>query len=212
MGDLIDLQLRRAKHSRQSRGGRPAFFFDLACPFSYLAAEQVPRTLGRVDWIPVSSNLISGEPWGRKEAECASAQRRALALRLPLVWPERYPAPRPRALRAAVHAASLGAGDRFVLAASRLAFCGGFDLEDTDVLVEAAAAAAISIEACLAAAGDPIWDEAISASARGLREQGVTRLPAFRVGRHFIQGERAIEAAALMREPTLGERPLAPVC
>ncbi|MGI8571517.1 MAG: DsbA family protein [Solirubrobacteraceae bacterium] len=209
---MIDLEQRRTERSGRSQHGRPAFFFDLACPFSYLAAEQVPRALGRVDWVPASSNLISDEPWGRLEAVCAGAQRRALALRLPLVWPERHPAARPRALRAAAHAASLGAGDRFVLAACRLAFCGGFDLEDSDVLAEAAAAAGIAIDACLAAAGDPAWDEVICTTARGLREHGATRLPAFRVGRHFIQGERAIEAAALMREPALGERPLAPVC
>lgn len=145
------------------------------------------------------------------EAVCAGAQRRAVALRLPLVWPERFPAPRPRSLRAASYAAGLGAGDRFVLAASRLAFCGGFDLEDSDVLAEAAAAAGIPIDGCLAAADDPASYEAICTTARGLLERGVTRLPAFRVGRHFIQGERAIEAAALMREATAAERPLAPV-
>ena len=34
-----------------------------------------------------------------------------------------------------------GRGAGFVLAASRLAFCGGFDLEDPEILAEAAAAA-----------------------------------------------------------------------
>ncbi len=212
MAHVIDLELQRAERLRRTRGGRPAFFFDLGCPFSYLAAEQVPRALGQVDWVPARLSLISDEPWGRLEAVCTAAQRRAVVLRLPLVWPERFPAARPRALRAASHAAALGAGDRFVLAASRLAFCGGFDLEDTDVLAEAAAAAGIAIDACLAAAEDSAMDEAICATARGLLERGVTRLPAFRVGRHFIQGERAIEAAALIREPAAGERPLAPVC
>ena len=98
------------------------------------------------------------------------------------------------------------------MAASRLAFCGGFDLEESDVLAEAAAAAGLSIAACLEAADDCGRDEQLRATARGLRARGVVRLPAFRVGPHFLQGERAIEAAALLREPAAGERPLAPVC
>jgi 2-hydroxychromene-2-carboxylate isomerase len=194
--------------SGPGRGERPAFFFDLACPFSYLAAEQVQRTLGQVDWIPATSD----EPWGRLEAACAHAQGRATALRLPLVWPERFPAPVPRALRAATYAAELGAGDRFALAASRLAFCGGFDLDDSDVLAEAAAAAGLPIHACVAAADDLARDVVLRATAWSLLARGVTRLPAFRVGRHFLQGERAVEAAALMRPRMADETSLAPVC
>ncbi|HEY6399529.1 MAG TPA: DsbA family protein [Solirubrobacteraceae bacterium] len=190
---------------------RPAFFFDLACPFSYLAAEQVQRALGQVDWIPVRGQDTSDEPWGRLEAACDHAQRRAVTLRLPLVWPERFPSPVPRALRVAAYAAEIGAGDRFTLAASRLAFCGGFDLEEPDVLAEAGAASGLASDALLAAACDLSRDVALRSNAWSLLAQGVTRLPAFRVGRHYLQGERAIEAAALMQPPT-ASRPLAPVC
>ncbi len=193
---------------------RPSFFFDLACPFSYLAAEQVPRALGQVDWIPVRGEQFSDEPWGRLEAACGHAQRRAGALRLPLVWPERFPAPVPRALRAAAYAAEQGAGDRFTIAAGRLAFCGGFDLEETDVLAEAAAASGLGVDACLAATRDIARDAALRAATWGLLARGVTRLPAFRVGRHYLQGERALEAAALVQAPAEppSSRPLAPVC
>jgi 2-hydroxychromene-2-carboxylate isomerase len=146
------------------------------------------------------------------EAACAHAHGRATALRLPLVWPERFPAPVPRALRAATYAVELGGGDRFAVAASRLAFCGGFDLDEPDVLAEAAAAAGLPIQACIAAADDIARDVILRANAWGLLARGVTRLPAFRVGRHFLQGERAIEAAALMRPELAHESPLAPVC
>jgi 2-hydroxychromene-2-carboxylate isomerase len=234
MGVVVELKERVADRSRcgsprpqdrvadpSSRGlarrasrthGPPAFFFDLACPFSYLAAEQVQRALGQVDWIPVRGEQTSDEPWGRLEAACGHTQRRAVALRLPLVWPERFPAPVPRALRVAAYAAELGAGDRFTLAASRLAFCGGFDLEEPDVLAEAAAASGLASDACLAAARDIARDTTLQATTWALLARGVTRLPAFRVGRHFLQGERAIDAAALMRAPAPGLRPLAPVC
>ena len=57
-------------------------------------------------------------------------------------------------MRAAAYAAEQGRGGEFVLAAGRLAFAGGFDLDDPEILAEAAAAAGIPLEDCLHAAGD----------------------------------------------------------
>jgi 2-hydroxychromene-2-carboxylate isomerase len=56
--------------------------------------------------------------------------------------------------RVAALAGEFGRAATFVLAAGRLAFCGGFDLDDTDVLIEAAAAAELDRDAALAAAAD----------------------------------------------------------
>ena len=70
-------------------------------------------------------------------------------MRLPLVWPEHFPRETPAALRAASHAAEIGAGCRFALAARRLAFCGGFDLEGPEILAEAAAAASLRLRTAL---------------------------------------------------------------
>lgn len=208
MGELIALAERRADRSRRSGRAETAFFYDLACPFSYLAAERVERVLGEVEWVPVT--LCTN---GREVAELrARAERRAAELRLPLVWPDRFPARVRGALRAAVRAAEVGAGARFGLAAARLAFCGGFDLEDPEVLAEAAAAAGLSLDDCLAAAGDRSLDETIEATARGLAARGVTELPAVRSGRRFQMGERGLtETAASLRARPVYVRPLAPV-
>ena len=93
------------------------------------------------------------------------------------------PGARPRRRCGRPHTpAEIGAGARFALAASRLAFCGGFDLEDPEILAEAAAAAGIGLRECLAAAGDPTRDGALHATARGLLARGVRRLPAIRIG------------------------------
>jgi 2-hydroxychromene-2-carboxylate isomerase len=136
----------------------------------------------------------------------------AASLRLPLVWPDRFPAERPGAMRAAAHAAETGAGARFALAASRLAFCGGFDLEDPEILAEAAAAAGVPLETCLAAAGDPARDAELHATARGLLSHGVLHLPAIRIGQRWFDGERApADAAVLLRARAVYGRPLAPV-
>jgi 2-hydroxychromene-2-carboxylate isomerase len=207
MGDLIVLAERRADRSRPSASDRPAFFFDLACPFSYLASEQVSRLLD-AEWIPAGGAAIqeldSERVW--TEAEHCAAQ-----LRLPLVWPERFPAPAPSALRAASYAAEIGAGDRFALAASRLAFCGGFDLEDPEILAEAAAAAAIPLDACLAAAGDPTRDRQPRATASGLQARGIQQLPVIRLGGRWFEGQSAPgQAASLLRLRAEYGAPMAP--
>jgi len=211
MGELIILAERLADRSRPGRGEQPAFFFDLACPFSYLAAERVERILGDVEWIPTASMLLDGQDWAQEPTVRREAERRAAELRLPLVWPDGFPARAVTALRAASFAAEIGAGARFALAASRLAFCGGFDLEDPEILAEAAAAAAVPLEDALAAAGDPTRDGALHATARGLHSRGVRRLPAIRIGSRIFSGDRGVgEAATLQRARAAADRPLAP--
>jgi 2-hydroxychromene-2-carboxylate isomerase len=227
MGDLIVLADRRAERLRHGSGGAsyerfgssnpasgpPAFFFDLACPFSYLVAERIERTLGEVDWVPVARTALpdpSSSLGSRKLRQLA--ERRAAELRLPLVWPDNAPSGSPSALRAAAYAVDLGAGATFALAASRLAFCGGFDLEDPEILAEAAAAAAIPLEGCLAATRDASWDDELRIVGYGLAARGITELPAIRIDRQLVQGERGLAEAAARLSSGRGERrPLAPV-
>jgi 2-hydroxychromene-2-carboxylate isomerase len=215
MGELIYLDDRRGDRLRPVRGESPTFFFDLGCPLSYLAAERVERTLGEAQWVPAAAVALADRerPSHDHEALRERAERGARALRLPLVWPERFPARVPCALRAAMHACELGAGPRFALAAMRLAFCGGFDLDDPETLAEAAAAAGIPLHECMAAAGESDRDEVLLSTARGLRRRGLNELPAIRVGRRWFEGEHGLVAAsALLREPSAYDHPLAPVC
>jgi 2-hydroxychromene-2-carboxylate isomerase len=212
MGELIVLAERVVDHSIPASHGNSAFLFDLACPFSYLAAERVERLLGEVDWIPAAAASLHGGRAGVSSPPVRlDAERRARELRLPLVWPDRVPADAPSALRAADYAAELGAGARFALAASRLAFCGGFDLEDPEILAEAAAAAGIPLDDCLAAACDRTRDPELEARARGLLGRGIRELPAVRVNRRWFGGKRSLEAAdAWLRSQATMNNPLAP--
>lgn len=199
MGVVIELKDQLADRSRPRGGSRAAFFYDLACPFSYLAAERIERVLGEVEWIPAPAvGLDGGARWARFEATRALAERQALDVRLPLVWPDRFPANPRHALRAASYAAENGAGAGFALAASRLAFCGGFDLEDPEIIGVAAAAAGLPLESCLAAARDPSRDASLWATARGLHRRGVRQLPAIRLGRRWLEGDRLLETVALI--------------
>jgi 2-hydroxychromene-2-carboxylate isomerase len=179
------------------------FYFDLACPFSYLAAERVERLLGQVDWIPVSGMAVCGS--ANPGWELASqAEERARALRLPLSWPECSKDGFPGALRAAAYAAANDVGGRFALAGLRLAFCGGFDLEDSEILAEAAAVSGLSFDACLSATVDQAWDAALAAPARVLAEAGLRRLPAFRIGDRWFEGEPGLlEAVSMLRHASV---------
>ena len=203
MGDVISLADRRAAHRTsavRSATTRAEFFYDLSCPFSYLAAERVERAFDRVVWTPVSSVALtrrttSSDP-AREEAIRAAAELRAQELRMPLVWPDRWPYDVPSGMRVASLAGERNRAGAFVLAAGRLAFCGGFDLDDPEILAEAAAAAGLGLEDCLNAAGDTGRDGAMETVGRRLLAAGADRLPALKVGRALYWGcERVGEAA-----------------
>ena len=203
MGEVIRLaERRKARRSRAVAPGpaKAEFFFDLACPFTYLAAERVLRAFDDVVWTPASTTALRcGSIASDREALDAvrrAAEERAAALRLPLVWPERWPYDVPAAMRVAHHAAEAGRGAAFVLAATRLAFAGGFDLDDPELLTEAAAAAGLGLEACLRAAKDVRRDGAVEAAGRRLLAAGVDQLPALRVGRGLSWGEAQVAQAA----------------
>lgn len=217
MGDLIVLKDWHRERTRALAGTLPAFFFDPMCPFSYLAAERVERMLGEVHWVPTAAaslhapgpplqvplhDALERDPLEQTRIVMARAEHQALVLRLPLVWPDRFPAGSPAALRAAAYAAEADAGARFALAAARLAFCGGFDLEDRSVLADAAKAAELDVDEALAAASNPALDGPIHSTALGLRAHGVRSLPVIRAGRRLISGERMLEEAAPPPRPS----------
>ena len=201
----------RSRTGRMSNGSvRTSFFFDLADPGTYLAAERVDMLFPGVEWIPASLESLRvglGTPAPPAPAQRAALADRAAALNMPLVWPETHPTPRRAAMRAAAHACANGAGAAFVLAASRLAFCGGFDLDDPEVLAEAAAAAGLPLEDVLGSVSEPCHDVEIEAATARLLAAGADRLPAIRVGRSLFCGEeRLVEAAALRRDPAHDRR------
>lgn len=204
MGEVIRLaerrQARRDRPRQRQAALRAEFLFDLACPFTYLAVERVERAFDDVTWTPASATALRRASLGDDDtaltAMRAAAEERAAALRMPLVWPDNWPADVPAAMRVAAYAAETGRGAAFALAAGRLAFCGGFDLDDPEILAEAAAAAGLGLDACLSAAGDRGRDGAIEAAGRRLLAVGADRLPALRIGRALYWGEPQVAGAA----------------
>src|SRR3954449_6657512 len=106
MGTVVSLEARRLGRrltGRERAGVSTAFFFDLADPGTYLAAERVDRLFPGVRWTPAA---LSGLPPRSLQVRLdAEAEARAAALGMPLVWPDGHPAPRRAAMRAAAHAA-----------------------------------------------------------------------------------------------------------
>jgi 2-hydroxychromene-2-carboxylate isomerase len=215
VGDVIHLAKLRAARAQSSgadpvppgRAPRVTFFFDLVSPWTYLAAERAERHFGCDRWRPAIGDAIAGgrmAPDPYDEAECAAAERRAAALRLPLVWPEGWPGSGRGAMRVASFAAERGCAAPFVLAASRLAFCGGYELDDPEVIAEAAAAAGLALVDALRAAGDVRRDGPMERTALRLLRRGADELPAVIVGRQLFAGEgRLAEAAAAVAAPPL---------
>ena len=220
MGRLIHLDGHRTERSRSAPVQRPAFFFDVACPLSYLTSEGVERRLGPLEWIPVDGGALrrgTGDEAPAVDdhladgAARARAEARARALRLPLVWPDTLSRSGRCARRACAFASEIGAGAAFALAASRLAFCGGFDLDDPETLAEAAAAAGVPLSDCLTAAGEAWRDGELQDAADVLGSHGIVELPAIRIAWRWFQGEAGlVAAAALLTEPRAAGRRLAP--
>jgi 2-hydroxychromene-2-carboxylate isomerase len=209
MGELISLAERRAAraeaHAPPARP-RVSFFFDLASPWTYLAAERVDRRFADVRWQPAIGEALPG---GRDApAQRAAIEERADELQMPLVWPEAQPLAGRSAMRVAALAAERGRAAEFVLAASRLAFCGGYDVDDPEILAEAAAAADLGLAECLQAAGELRRDGPLEQAALRLLSQGADALPVLVVGRALFCGEhRLAEAAAAASGRRVASRP-----
>ena len=202
MGTISSLQAHRANRDRRESARRQAppratLFFDLSSPYTYLAAERADRLFAGLEWQPACTGVLCNAELS--DVGMRAAGQRAALLGLPLMWPDGHPRPVRGAMRVASLATELGCGAGFVLAASRLAFCGGFDIDEPDILAEAAAAAGIGLPEALAAAGDVGRDGVIEQAGMSLLAAGALQLPAMRVGRMIFCGEQRLHEAAAAR-------------
>jgi 2-hydroxychromene-2-carboxylate isomerase len=126
-----------------STAEQPIFYFDLASPVAYLAAERVNHVLGEVpQWVPVRVGEVGPfrcheEVLAYREDVERAAVRQGVQ---PLRWPEPFPADTEWAMLAATYAKQIGRAVAFSLAAFRQAFAGGRDLSERDSVLLAAAA------------------------------------------------------------------------
>jgi len=161
-----------------STAEQPRFFFDLASPVAYLAAERVNHVLGEVpEWVPVRVGEVG--PFRcheevlayREDVERAAAHQGIQPLR----WPEPFPADSEWAMLVATYAKQIGRAVAFSLAAFRQAFAGGRDLGERDNVLLAAAAcemhpAAVIKGAALRGTRERLLAAEADAVAAGVRE------------------------------------------
>jgi 2-hydroxychromene-2-carboxylate isomerase len=182
-----------------------AFYFDLASPLAYLAAERVLHELPvAAEWRGVLARGLPGpDPFEAfrceldREGALERVERRAAALGLqPLRWPEPFPFDSALAMRVATYARSIGRTVPFAQAAFRQAFAGGHSLADPDFVLIAAAACEMHPAAVLKAAERPAMSEQLAAATEAAAAIAIVEVPAIAIGELIFQGERALEDAA----------------
>jgi 2-hydroxychromene-2-carboxylate isomerase len=188
---------------------RPTFYYDLASPYAYLAAERIAGVFDQAgaeqpEWEPI---LLGGlfKRFGRgswaltpeRETGMREIERRAQAYGLPpLRWPDPWPGNSLTAMRAATFAKEIGRTISFSLAAYRQAFAAGRDLTEPDNVFIAAASSELHPRALEAAIGrDAIKDRLRTATDRA-GDLGVVGVPAVVVDGEVFWGDDQLERAA----------------
>ena len=161
----------RAKH---------VFYYDLASPVAYLAAERVNHALGEVpEWIPIRSEVgpfrcAEEIAAYREDIERAATAQGVQALR----WPDPFPADSEWAMLVATYAKQIGRAVAFSLAAFRQAFAAGRDLGERDSVLIAAAACEMHPAAVVKGAELRGTRERLEAATAQARAAGVREVPA----------------------------------
>ncbi|HZE06211.1 MAG TPA: hypothetical protein VE127_13360 [Solirubrobacteraceae bacterium] len=185
---------------------QPAFYFELADPWSYLVAERILGELPVVaEWQPVHGAQLGFSPLPVDAQRLAEAvDRQGL---LPLRLPRRWPPDSRLALLAATFAKGAGKTVAFSLAAFRQAFAGGRDLGDEGTVLIAAAACEMHPRAVLKGVEMRSVAESLQRTGERALAAGVRSLPAIDLGCEVFDGAEALQrATARLAAGTAGLR------
>ena len=182
----------------------PTFYFGAMSPYSWLAAERIERMIPQARWRGVLAGVVFAAhgrtSWGlteRRAEGLADCQARAESYGLgPIVWPPRWPTSDLQVSRGMLVAQRSGLLRPFALAAMRLSFLEGADLEDPEVVLEAARRTGIDPGQL----AEGIAETAIKQELRELVDEalaaGVFGVPTVVVGGELFWGDDRLEEAA----------------
>ncbi len=173
MATIIDLA-----HERRRRAGT-TFVFDLSSPWTYLAADAVTREFPTARWIP---------GLGAHDRDDERVEDAAAAMDLRFAWPADRTTRGLAAARAASYAAEHGRAREFALAAARLAYGWGQDLDDHELIAQAAGIAELPLDPVIEATFDARRDPHLHHAARD-------GAPALTAGGGSLDGPAVVAAA-----------------
>jgi 2-hydroxychromene-2-carboxylate isomerase len=176
---------------------QPVFYFDLGSPEAYLAAERVMAVLPVVpEWTPIVAVDLPRYDPGDPPARRAAVEARAASAHVQqLRWPPGWPGDSRAAMIAATYAKQIGRAVAFSLAAFRQAFAGGRELDESTILI-AAAACEMHPRAVLQALQRAPVAAALDAATAEASAAGVRDVPALRIGDDVFHGDEGLDAAA----------------
>jgi 2-hydroxychromene-2-carboxylate isomerase len=189
-------------------------YYDLGSPYSYLAVARCERVLGPVRLQPVLVGAIFAHrgwgSWGvtdERDRHVAEVERRAAAYGLPAVrWPAGWPNNTLNAMRMAVWADTLGAGEAFAHAGFAAAFEQGSDLSKRDTLLSVADAVGLDRDDAARAIAAPEIKNALRELTERAIADGVPGVPTTVVDATLFYGDEMLESAALLGGRDLGGR------
>jgi 2-hydroxychromene-2-carboxylate isomerase len=185
------------------------FYYDLASPYAYLAAERISSVFDEAgaeqpEWQPILLGALfkrfDRSSWGmgpEREAGIAECERRAHAYGLPPIrWPDPWPGNSLTAMRAATFAKELGRAVSFSLAAFRQAFAAGRDLTEPDNVFIAAASSELHPRSLQTAIARDAIKLRLREATEAAGDLGVKGVPAVVVGEQVFWGDDRLEEAA----------------
>ncbi len=157
---------------------QPAFYFDLASPESYLAAERILTLLPlAAEWIPIRGSALPALSDAAAQRDLVEQLADQRSLQRPR-WPTPFPFDSERAMLAATYAKQIGRTVPFVLAAFRQAYAGGRALDNEDNIVIAGSACEMHPAALLKGCGLRTVLGGLDAATELALERGVRDVPA----------------------------------
>jgi 2-hydroxychromene-2-carboxylate isomerase len=180
------------------------FFFGAMSPYSWFAAERIDRVIPGAEWQPVfagglfkacgrsSWGLDGRRPAGIVDCEARAQQRGLGAIR----WPDPWPTVDVRVARAMLVARDAGLLEPFALAAMRLAFREGRDLDELSAIEEAGRRVGLDPAALTLAIQAPEVKLALREETDEAVTKGVFGVPTVLFDNELFWGDDHLEDAA----------------
>jgi 2-hydroxychromene-2-carboxylate isomerase len=181
----------------------PLFFFGAMSPYSWFAAERIGQVLPDAEWRGVLAGALfkaNGRvSWGltdRRRERISDCEARAAAYKLgPIHWPERWPTSDLLVARAMAFAAERDALKPLALAAMRLCFLEGAELDDLGAVLEAGRRAGIDPDELATGLEDQAIKDALRETTEGALALGVFGVPTVALGGELFWGDDRLEDA-----------------